>query len=339
MILGMNGPAREMLGIDIREKHGRGWSLSKFFDRKSEKSLQNMLKRAGTGIQPLPRSCTMVCPNGEKIIGTMAVQMVVQGMAVVGLSTDTGVSQPVQSELLRTSRLESLGLLAGGLAHDFNNILTGILGNINLALQVASPGSPVHGRLQEAEKASVLAKSLTEKLLTLSRGGAPARKPVPMDELIRENMCFVESGSAVTCRCTFAPDLWPAEINEGLIILAMTNLLVNARQAMDGEGEIRITAGNTFIDGTGGLELERGRYVMVSFSDAGTGIDERDLPRIFDPYFTTRPNGTGLGLAIVHSIIRQHHGAITVESRKGKGTTFHIFLPAAEEGTAPSGDR
>jgi two-component system cell cycle sensor histidine kinase/response regulator CckA len=335
-ILGMNGPARDMLGVDLPENNGQGWSLSKIFDRESEKCLQAMLERTGADAFPVPRACTLVSREGKNIHGTLSVEMVVSGLAVVGLAAETASSLPVQSELQQASRLESLGLLAGGLAHDFNNILTGIIGNINLALQAASPGSPVYGRLWEAEKASLIAKNLTEKLLTFSRGGSPELNPVRMDELIRENVCFVESGSATTCRCAFAPDLWPVEINEGLIILAMTNLLINAKQAMAGEGEIRITAENTFIDGSEGLRIERGRYVQVSFSDAGTGIDEKDLPRIFDPYFTTRPNGTGLGLAIVHSIISQHRGAITVESRKRKGTTFHIFLPAAAERTASS---
>jgi two-component system cell cycle sensor histidine kinase/response regulator CckA len=235
------------------------------------------------------------------------------------------------------SRLESIGLLAGVLSHDFNNILTGILGNIHLALQLARPGSPVYDRLLEAEKASLLAKNLTDKLLTFSRGGSPVRKPVPIDDLIRENVCFVETGSSIDCRCTFSPDLWPVQINEGLIILAMTNLLINAKQAMDGNGEIRITAENTFLGKASGLPIEPGRYVKVSFSDAGAGIDKEALPRIFEPYFTTRPNGTGLGLTIAYSIVRQNMGTITVESRKGMGATFHIFLPAAEEaGTSPA---
>ena len=332
----MNGPARDMLGKNLPENDGRGWSLSKIFDRESEKCLQAILERTGDDALTVPRSCTLVSREGNKIHGTLSVEVVVNGLAVVGLAAETASSLPVQSELQQASRLESLGLMAGGLAHDFNNILTGIIGNINLAIQAASPGSSVYGRLWEAEKASHIAKNLTEKLLTFSRGGSPELKPVHMDELIRENVCFVESGSATTCRCAFASDLWPAEINEGLIILAMTNLLINAKQAMEGEGEIRITAENTVIDGSEGLRIERGRYVQVSFSDAGAGINEKDLPRIFDPYFTTRPNGTGLGLAIVHSIISQYRGTITVESRKGKGTTFHIFLPAAEEGTASS---
>jgi len=226
------------------------------------------------------------------------------------------------------NRLEALGLLAGGLAHDFNNMLTGILGNINIALEHSEPGSQVHQRLVEAEKGSLLAKDLTDKLLTFARGGSPQRRLASIEELIREHVCLLVTGSSTTCRCTFPADLWPVMVNEVLIVQAMTNLLINANQAMDGKGEIRITAENTIVEHEGGLPLESGRYVKISFSDTGPGIEKEILPRIFDPYFTTRPSGTGLGLAIVYSTIRQHDGYVTVESRKGKGTIFHIYLPA-----------
>lgn len=236
------------------------------------------------------------------------------------------------------NRLESLGLLAGGLAHDFNNMLTGILGNINIAIEHSEPGSQVHQKLVEAEKGSLLAKDLTDKLLTFARGGSPQRRLASIDVLIREHVCFLVTGSSTTCRCTFPAGLWLVEVNEVLIIQAMTNLLINANQALEGEGEIRISAENTIVEREGGLPIASGRYVKISFSDTGPGIEKEILPRIFDPYFTTRPSGTGLGLAIVYSIIRQHDGYVTVESEKGMGATFHIYLPAVKGRRLPRRD-
>jgi PAS domain S-box-containing protein len=230
-----------------------------------------------------------------------------------------------RQEMLKTEKLESLGVLAGGIAHDFNNILSVILGNISLSrIQVHDPDK-VAQRLEDAENATVRAKDLTQQLLTFSRGGDPVKKVVNVGRLLREAAGFAIHGSVVTCEFYLADDLWTVEADEGQLSQVIHNLVINAIQAMPKGGTISVAARNAES------RSEGHKFVKISVADTGTGIPDDLLPKIFDPYFTTKQQGSGLGLASCFSIIRKHDGKIRVESTLGKGTTFHISLPAAEQ--------
>jgi len=234
-------------------------------------------------------------------------------------------------ELLRTSKLESLGILAGGIAHDFNNILTVIIGNISIAKMQIPPTSTAQNRLDEAERASLRARDLTLQLLTFAKGGAPIKQTTSITELIKDTTGFVLHGSKVQCLFDLEPELWPVEVDEGQISQVMDNLVINAVQAMPNGGRIQVSSSNISLDANSGIHLPAGRYVQVSVQDDGTGIPAEILPKIFDPYFTTKSSGTGLGLATSYSIVRNHNGLMTVQSTVGEGSTFKIYLPASDK--------
>jgi PAS domain S-box-containing protein len=247
------------------------------------------------------------------------------------VARDITARKRVEKELLKAQKLESIGLLAGGIAHDFNNILTGIMGNISLA-KLHAVGSPeAVKRLGEAEKASMRARDLTLQLLTFSKGGAPIKETAAVAEVVRDSCSFALGGSNVKIDFHSAPDLWPVEMDTGQISQVVSNLVVNAKQAMPNGGTIHIRCSNEVLAEGQMATLPPGRYVVVSLRDEGIGIPNNHLARIFDPYFTTKQGGSGLGLATSYSIIEKHDGCIDVKSAAGSGTTFLVYLPASNK--------
>ena len=237
----------------------------------------------------------------------------------------------LEEERLRYSKLESLGHLAGGIAHDFNNILTAILGNISLAMLEDSPGDGRQERLLRAENACQQARALAQQLLTFAKGGAPVKEVVSVAASIAESAAFACSGSQVRCESEFPENLRALEVDPGQIGQVFQNLIINAIQAMPNGGTIKISAANLSLGEVNHLSLRSGDYVKISIQDQGMGIPIEHLPKIFDPYFTTKQKGSGLGLATSYSIINHHQGHISVESKMAQGTTFHIYLPASDQ--------
>jgi PAS domain S-box-containing protein len=242
---------------------------------------------------------------------------------------DISETRKMEEDLFKAKNLEAIGLLAGGIAHDFNNILTAILGHVALAKLYATPGDPIDENLTQAEKAFARARDLTLQLLTFSKGGAPIRQAASIAELVQDTTGFVLRGSNIRYEITVPPDLWPASVDPGQISQALNNLLLNAKQAMPRGGVVSISGDNVRVD-PGDARLRAGRYVKLTLRDQGAGIPVEELPKIFDPYFTTKEGGTGLGLATTYSIVKRHQGHIEVESEVGRGTVFHLYLPAAE---------
>jgi PAS domain S-box-containing protein len=281
-----------------------------------------------------PRSAVLLTRTGERkfVADSVAPIRDRQGKllgAVLVVRDVTGVRK-LEDELFRAKNLESIGLLAGGIAHDFNNIMTGILGNVSVAKLYTRPDDPAYENLEEAEKGFARARDLTLQLLTFSRGGAPIRKMASIGELLQDTATFMLRGSNVRHQLVIPPDLWPASIDIGQISQALNNLLINAKQAMPDGGTLTITAENVRLGADKKL-VTPGKYVKITLQDRGMGIAAEDLPRIFEPYFTTKDIGTGLGLSTTYAIIRRHQGHIEVESTPGVGTTFSIYLPAAAE--------
>ena len=249
-------------------------------------------------------------------------------MGAVLVFRDITEKRNMEKELLKTMKLESLGVLAGGIAHDFNNLLTGILTNLSLAKMQAGEASDVYRVLVDAEYASVRAKDLTHQLLTFAKGGAPVKKISSVQDIIKDTADFVLTGSKAKVEFSFEPDLWPVEVDVGQISQVVQNLLLNAVQAMPEGGTIKVSVNNEGITSQSRLPLAFGPYVKITVSDSGGGIAPEHIANIFDPYFTTKVKGTGLGLATAYSIIARHKGHIGVESVLGKGTVFYIYLPA-----------
>ncbi len=239
----------------------------------------------------------------------------------------------LEEERQKIERLESVGTLAGGIAHDFNNLLTGIMGNIGLAKRSIEAGDlqKTSSRLVEAEKASLRAKDLTQQLLTFARGGAPIRQNVALTGLLKDSIDFVSRGSNVRCDLSLQDDLWMVNIDEGQINQVISNVIINAGQAMPEGGIININVKNTVVQERSTLPLKKGKYVEIIVEDYGVGIKKEHLPRIFEPYFTTKQKGSGLGLATAYSIIINHDGHIIVNSTPTVGTTVRIYLPASKK--------
>jgi len=236
----------------------------------------------------------------------------------------------LEEDLIRTQKMESIGVLAGGIAHDFNNILTAILGNISLAKLETKPRDPVLKRLEESERAIQRARELAHQLLTFSKGGLPVKKPVAVSPLIRDAVGFTLSGSRVRCEFHLPLDLWSVDADESQINQVLNNLTLNAAQAMPEGGIIRIRAGNKRVGSDRKIPLKPGNYVEISVEDRGLGIRKEHLSKVFDPYFSTKQKGSGLGLATAYSIVTNHEGLMTLESELGKGTTFRVYLPASK---------
>ena len=244
-----------------------------------------------------------------------------------------------EEDRLILNRLESTAILVGGIAHDFNNLLTMILLNLELAETLIPPGEELANVLEQAKQAARTSGGLIQQLLIFASGGAPIRKPTRLAELIEASVRLAVGGSRLRCDFSLAEDLWPTEVDPGQTGQVFRNLALNAREAMPEGGTISVRAENVVLGPHEHPSLPPGDYVRVSITDRGGGISKDVLPRIFDPYFSTKlrgaQKGMGLGLAICHAVIQSHGGAITVQSEPGGGTTFHLLLPASRKPLQP----
>ncbi len=250
-------------------------------------------------------------------------------MGIVEHLRDITQQKRAEAEMLRTEKLSSLAILAGGIAHDFNNLLGGIYGNIEMARAVAA-GQKTQEFLDATLRTMRRAQSLTQQLLTFAKGGAPVRKAARLEDFLRETVNFACSGSSVSCELDIEPGLWASQYDADQVAQVIDNILINARQAMPAGGLATVAARNVTVGEGEFPGMLPGRYVRISIADHGVGIPGEHLPRIFDPFFTTKQTGSGLGLATSLSIIRQHGGNILAESQPGKGSRFHVFLPACD---------
>ncbi len=249
-------------------------------------------------------------------------------MGFIGIARDISKLKKMEEEMHRVQKLESLGILASGIAHDFNFLLSAVLENIHIAVLNVDRRDVMREALQKAQKASVRAKDLTRQLITFSRGGFPVKRLTAIGEIIREYSDLAIRDSNIGCTYHIAPDLCQVDADGEQIGRVINTIVLNSIEAMPGWGMLMISAENTQVLSDELPPLPEGRYVKVSVADHGPGIPQELLPKIFDPYFTTKQNGRGLGLTIAYAIIRNHSGHIRVESEPKKGTVFHIYLPA-----------
>jgi nitrogen-specific signal transduction histidine kinase/CheY-like chemotaxis protein len=251
---------------------------------------------------------------------------------VLGISRDVTEKRKIEASLQNAQKLESLGVLAGGIAHDFNNLLTAQFGYIELASKSLPPGCEALAYLAEALSVFDQTRDLTQQLITFAKGGQPRMETADLEPLLRATVRFSLSGANVAAAFAIAPDLWLCDIDGGQIRRVFDNITINARQAMPAGGTLSVSAVNVPDSLPPPPSLGPARYVKISFADRGAGIAEGVLPRIFDPFFTTKDQGSGLGLAVAYSIVKKHGGHIDVESEIGRGTTFHVYLPASTTG-------
>lgn len=279
------------------------------------------------------REGTMITPDGSlwEITGYPVRDERGSIRGAIGIARNITHRKMIEDEAQKRYRLDSLGMLAGGIAHDFNNILTVILGNVSFAKMLLSSEDRLWGRLDDIEKASMRARELTSQLTTFSRGGSPRKKPVAADQLLRDTIHFSLQDSDITARFHTGGDLWRVDADEAQLGQVIGHIVQNAQEAMPQGGTVSVAAENWLAQEGSSLPLSGGRYVKISVSDTGCGIEENILGSIFDPFFTTKQKRKGLGLAASYSIVRKHGGHITASSASGQGTTFTLYLPAAAE--------
>ena len=291
-------------------------------------TLLNLVKESRNGEAAKSMQVDLLTRDGNVVHAEMSVTIVPSHNAILFVAEDITERLKLEEELLQAQKLESIGILAGGIAHDFNNILTAIWGNISLAKLPLDPADESFHRLTEAEKALTRAKDLTSQLLTFSRGGSPVKKTASIAELVQESTEFALRGSNISCNFDIQLPLWSARVDIGQISQVVNNLVINAKQSMPSGGMLHVSMRNAAIRERQHSKLRQGHYVRVSVRDTGVGIPDNVLPRIFDPYFTTKPTGSGLGLATSYSIVNKHDGHIEVETKSGAGSTFTFYLPA-----------
>ncbi|HRZ26255.1 MAG TPA: PAS domain S-box protein [Spirochaetota bacterium] len=247
-----------------------------------------------------------------------------------GIVRDATEKMKIQQELLRARKLEAIGILAGGIAHDYNNALTAIMGNISLAKMESEKNPQLMDILNDAEKASIKVMELTKRLSSFAKGGRPVKKQIDMAAFIRETVDSVLFKFTGRYELSIAKDIWNLDIDEIQISHVIENLLNNAVEAVDTKGLIRVTAANMTVEKEEShheISLQPGKYVVITLSDNGPGIPAEIIGNIFDPYFSTKEFASGMGLATSYAIIKRHRGYIDVKSDAGAGTTFHVYLP------------
>jgi PAS domain S-box-containing protein len=244
--------------------------------------------------------------------------------------------EKLRTQLIQAQKMESIGTLAGGIAHNFNNILMGVQGRTSLMLMGKDRSDRDYEHLKGIEEYLKNAVELTKDLLGFARGGKYELKPTDLNRLIKnENKMFGHTRKEIQIHSKYENDLWTVEVDQSQIQQALLNLYVNAWQATPGGGDLYIQTENVTLNDeyTKPFAVTPGRYVKISVTDTGVGMDAATRDKIFDPFFSTKDigQGSGLGLASVYGIIKNHGGFIKVYSEAGKGATFNIYLPASEK--------
>ncbi len=258
-------------------------------------------------------------------------------LRIEGVFLDLTEQLRLSSQLRQAQKMESVGRLAGGVAHDYNNMLNVILGYTELALEKVDPSEPLHTDLEQVHKAAQRSSDLTRQLLAFAHKQTIAPKVLNLNPTVEGmlNMLARLIGEDISLAWVPGRDLWPVKVDPAQVDQVLANLCLNARDAISGAGEITIQTGNVSLDESDRLDragLATRDYVFLTVSDDGRGMDEETREKIFEPFFTTKElgRGTGLGLATVYGIVAQNNGFIEVRSELGKGSVFTIYLPRHE---------
>ncbi len=256
--------------------------------------------------------------------------------AALAIIRDMTERKRLEAQLQQAQKMEALGTLAGGIAHNFNNLLMGIMGNASLMVSETDSTHPNYEKLKNIEKLVDSGSKLTQQLLGYAREGRYEIIPLNLNQLMKETSdTFRATKKELRVHRELAEDLFPIDADQGQIEQVLLNLYVNAADAMPGGGDLFLKTINVTDKDMKGrpYKPKPGNYVLLTVRDTGTGMDKRTTERVFDPFFSTKGlgKGTGLGLASVYGIIKAHGGYIDVESKKGSGTTFKIYLPGAEK--------
>ena len=334
----INPKFKELFGYTLEEvPNGKEWFKKGYPDKKYRSkavSLWFHLKKNTKQGKSFQQELNVICKDGSKKTILFRMVNMEAGHALV-LYEDITKTKRLEEQFQQAQKMEAIGTLAGGIAHDFNNLLMGIQGRASLMMIDTDSAHPYFEHLKGIEEHVKSATDLTKQLLGFARAGKYEVKPTDLNDIIKKSIrMFARTKKEINIHRKYQKDAWTVETDQGQMEQALLNLYVNAWQAMPGGGEIYLETKNVMIDEdySKTYRMEPGRYVKVSITDTGMGMDEATQQKIFEPFFTTKEmgRGTGLGLASVYGIIKNHGGFINVYSEKGKGSTFNIYLPATE---------
>jgi signal transduction histidine kinase len=330
-ILEANLAAARLLKSDRNRLLGRRFTSC--VDPRDRPVFVSFLAGVFNHVEPAPCEVTLAVSRGMPSVVSLEAGLTESGHEAMIAATDVTVRRQSDRDGLILGKLESTGVLAGGIAHDFNNLLTALLLDIEYAGFLAPNGGELARRLADAKGLAWSAQTLTQRLSDFARGDQPRRVPMPLQDTISDAVRSALSASSVRADLELPAGLWAAEIDERQIGQVFRNLVSNAREAMPDGGVVVVRAENVTEPSGNGPASPQREWVQVKVIDHGAGIPEEVLPRIFDPYFSTKPRGVdkgmGLGLAICHTIVQRHGGTVTARSEVGVGTTFCLRLPAA----------
>jgi PAS domain S-box-containing protein len=315
------------LASKITHREGQALdSKTEFLAPSAEAATIRIVRKNGTMAWVEMRSITILDDSGRQV-------------AIEGIARDVTEREEALSRPHPSRELEAVGRLVSSVTHDFNNLLTIVLGYAGLALDSVKPGDHIRHDLEEILKAAQSACLLTRQLLASSRRQILVPTSVDLNYSVRELMEMLHRlvGERIELNVLMEPELGEVRVDPGQICQVILNLVVNARDAMAGGGILTIQT-SSFVSPypltLAHMTLAAGKYSVISISDTGSGIDPAIQSRIFEPFFTTKPNGTGLGLSTVFDIIQQNKGGVIFKTESGKGTTFHVYLPMSEEPAA-----
>jgi two-component system cell cycle sensor histidine kinase/response regulator CckA len=329
------GPALALLGLSRDQVEGH--TPAEVLDANMAALVEERYRRALAG-----EELTVECAYGDRTLWTRYVPLRDDGGRVQGameLAFDITPRKALEGQLLQVQKMESIGHLAGGIAHDFNNLLTAIGGYADLAMAELPPKSTIHSDLVEIQHAVDRASALTSQILAFARRQRLTMRPLDLNELVAnlEKLLRRLINENIQLVTQLAPSLAPVMADPGQIEQVLVNLAVNARDAMPDGGTLTIMTTNIAMDTRyAHLELPAGSYVVLTVRDTGIGIAPQARPHLFEPFFTTKSpgQGTGLGLATCYGIVKQHNGAIWIDSELGHGTAVKVYLPRSGRGTA-----
>lgn len=341
--LGCNKSFESFAGMEEKEVIGK--TASDIFDRDTADSLMYKEKEVLATGESLHHEEWITGPDGNAVLLDIG-KTPFKGMdgtlhGLVGISRDITAQKraeeerkKLQNQLIQAQKMESVGLLAGGVAHDFNNMLGVILGHAEMAMDQLDRDLPLFADLEEIRKAAERSAGITRQLLAFARKQAIAPRVINLNETVENQITFLRRliGENIDLVWLPAPDLWSVKVDPSQMDQILTNICINARGAITGIGRITVQTGNRFLDDEYCLTHPgsvAGEYVWIAVSDNGRGMDKVTLAHIFEPFFTTKGvgEGTGLGLSTVYGAVKQNHGFIEVVSEPEEGSTFTIYLP------------
>jgi len=337
IIILANDAAAMMIGIPLGELKGSQISNSLRLTRADHPDIDIDVKSIAIGFSGSRydnNNVALVLKSGKKIFINISISRIPDNFRTnyesVIVIRDISERLNYERELIKIEKLESIGLLAGGIAHEFNNLLTGVLSNAGLIKISAEPGSDIHLYINAIEDAAQKSRILTNKLLTFSTGGVPVCKPVDLKSLIEVVVVDIRNKSDCIIVTDIADNLIKVSGDKDQLYSVFYNVIINGVQAMPQGGKIKVTGINSILNEGNEYLLSAGNYCYVSISDEGEGVSKDITNHIFDPFFSTRRSGTGMGLPTALSIVRRHNGYIGFRLNREGGTTFFVYLPSVE---------